>query len=86
MKDDRLIELAIAGLTGAKQRIDAELADLLGLVRGVAVQLDGAPVARKGRAKAVQAVKTGRKKMSPAKRKALSAKMKASWAARRAAK
>jgi hypothetical protein len=84
MKDDRLIELAIAGLTEAKQRIDTELADLLGLVGEVTVLIDGAPRAKKGRIKAVQAVKTGRKKMSPAKRKALSAKMKASWAARKA--
>jgi hypothetical protein len=84
MKDDRLLELAIAGLSEAKQRIDAELADLLGLVGEVTVLIDGTPTARKRRIKVVQTVKTGRKKMSPAKRKALSAKMKASWAARKA--
>jgi ElaB/YqjD/DUF883 family membrane-anchored ribosome-binding protein len=69
-----LIELAIAGLSEAKRRIDAELADLFGLADRVTVLTDGAPVARKLRSKAVQALKTGRKKMSPAKKKALSAK------------
>ena len=80
MKNERLIELAITGLQETKKRIDAELADLLALV-GVKVTTE--PASKRAKTKA--AAKTGRKKMSPAKRKAISERMKASWAARRKA-
>jgi hypothetical protein len=77
MKDERLLELAISGLEAQRKRIEEELAQLTARVRGVAQVLTGV---------VAPATKTKRRKMSAAKRKALSEKMKKSWAARRAKK
>lgn len=82
MKNERLIELAIGGLQETKKRIDAELSDLLALV-GISVTTEKAPAGKKK--KPPIQLKPGRKKMSPAKRKAISERMKASWAARKKA-
>jgi len=79
MKDDRLIELAIHGLEAQRERINSELTHLQERIRGAS------KVLKQLSAPAAATKKSGRKKMSPAKRKALSAKMKASWAARKKA-
>jgi hypothetical protein len=76
MDDTRLVELAIAGLEAQRARIEEELAQLRGRVDGGSEE-EEAPVSGKK--------KRGRRPMSPAAKKALSARMKKYWAARRKA-
>ena len=86
MRDERLRELAILGLEAERQRIDDELAALRS--RGTV----GRPPGRRGRkpgsaaAGAEAKPRKARRKMSPAKRKALSERMKRIWAERRKGK
>jgi hypothetical protein len=85
MRDERLRELAILGLEAERQRIDDELAALRS--RGTV----GRPPGKRGRKPASAAGAEGkprkaRRKMSPAKRKALSERMKRIWAERRKGK
>ena len=77
MKNDRLIELAIEGLQEAKKRIEAELAELLGLV--------GVKVTTKASVSAAPR-KSGRKKRTAAQKKAHSERMKKIWVDRKKAK
>ena len=74
MKDDRLVELAIEGLQEVKRRLDAELAELLGLI-GVKVAIANAAPR-----------KAGRKVRTAAQKKAHSERMKKIWAERKKAK
>lgn len=73
----RLLELALEALAVRKASIDAE-------IEAIKQELSGRPAAAAPAAK-VEAPKTGRRKRSAASRKAQSEKMKAIWAARKAA-
>jgi hypothetical protein len=80
MKDERMRELAILGLEAERSRIEEELAALRS--RGTV----GRPPGRRGRKPAAETAdkpRKARRKMSPAKRKALSERMKRIWAERR---
>jgi hypothetical protein len=76
MHNTRLVELAISGLEAQRARIDEELAQLRGRV-GTTDEANDEPAAPAGKK---------RRKMSPAKRKALSARMRKYWAEKRKAK
>jgi hypothetical protein len=86
MKDERMRELAILGLQAERSRIEEELATLQGAVQPAKKRLGRPPAAAKA---AVEPAETdGRKtrkkrKMSAAKKKALSENMKRIWAERR---
>jgi hypothetical protein len=68
---------ALARLVADKARIERQIMGLQQAL-GTEASLDGQPVRRRARAK------HGRRRMSPAERQAVSARMKAFWAKRRA--
>jgi hypothetical protein len=78
ISDRRLLELAISGLEAQRARIDEEVASLQARARGVKGTSKGAAV-KAGKSR------KGRRKMSAAEKKALSARMKQIWAARKKA-
>jgi ribosomal protein S30 len=78
ISDRRLLELAMSGLEAQRERIDEELASLQSRARGVKGASKGAGV-KAGKSR------KGRRKMSAAEKKALSARMKQIWAARKKA-
>jgi hypothetical protein len=77
ISDARLLELAISGLEAQRARIDHEVAQLRARARGVAKGATGQAATVKSR--------RGRRKMSPAEKKAHSERMKKIWAARKKA-
>lgn len=87
MKDERLRELAIIGLEAERNRIEEELAALRGAAQPAKKRLGRPPGSAK--AAATAAVETDgrktrkRRKMSAAKKKALSERMKRIWADRK---
>jgi hypothetical protein len=76
MDRNRLLELAIKELEKQKAAVDAEIEDIRSELRGVGATRPTRPVV---------AVVGGRRRRTPAERKAQSEKMRKIWAARKAA-
>ncbi len=83
MKDERLRELAILGLEAERNRIDEELAALRGAVQPAKKRLGRPPGSAKAEAETDGRKTRKRRKMSAAKKKALSERMKRIWADRK---
>ena len=88
MRDERMRELAILGLEAERSRIEEELASLRGVVEPTKKRLGRPPAAAKAPVETEGKQTDGRKtrkkrKMSAAKKQALSENMKRIWAERR---
>jgi hypothetical protein len=85
VKDERILELALKGLEAERDRIVYEIAELRARLGGRVAKARRNRATRKVK-KRVATAKKRTRKMTAAQRKAISDRMKAAWARRRAKK